>query len=106
MCIAPLNNNIFNKGKSDLKFLEAAALGLPIACQDMCTYTSAPIRFQTGMQMIQKIQDTLATEESFLAASRHARSLIEGRWLEREENINKYLDVYLFPYGDARRKYI
>ena len=106
MCIAPLQDNLFNRGKSDLKFLESAALGLPIACQDLCTYAIAPIRFKTELEMIKRIQDTLATEETFLAASRHARSLIEGRWLEREENINKYLDVYVFPYGDSRRKYV
>lgn len=106
MWIAPLHDSEFNKAKSDLKFLEATALGLPIACQDMCTYAVAPIRFRTGEEMVQKIQETLVTEETFIAASRRARNLLEGRWLEREENIGKYLDIYTLPYGDPSRKYV
>ncbi len=106
MCIAPLQENDFNRAKSDLKFLEAAALGLPIACQDMCTYSIAPIKFRTGEEMIKRINETLESEETFLAASRRARTLLEGRWLEREENIGKYLDVYCYPLGHPMRKYV
>ena len=106
MCIAPLQENDFNRGKSDLKFLEATALGLPVACQDICTYSVAPIKFRTGEDMLKKIRETLETEETFLAASRRARILLEGRWLEREENIGKYFDVYSHPYGHPMRKYV
>jgi hypothetical protein len=106
MCIAPLIENDFNRAKSDLKFLEATALGLPIACQDMSTYAIAPVRFKTGEDLIKKLKETLESEETFLAASRRARGLIEQRWLERPENIGKYLDVYCHPYGDPMRKYI
>ncbi len=106
MCIAPLQENDFNRGKSDLKFLEATALGLPIACQDLCTYSVAPIKFSSGEDMIKKIRETLETEDTFLEASRRARVLIEGRWLEREENIGKYIDVYTYPYGHPMRKYV
>jgi hypothetical protein len=106
MWIAPLADNVFNKAKSDLKFLEASALGLPIACQDLCTYAVAPIRFQTGEQMIQKLDQTLENEEVFIKASRKGRELIQGRWLENPENIGKYLDIYQYSYGDPRRKYV
>lgn len=106
MWIAPLHDNQFNRAKSDLKFLEATSLGHPIACQDMSTYAVAPIRFKTGEEMVKKINETLENEETFLAASRKARALIETRWLERPENIGKYLDVYCHPYGDTLRKYV
>ncbi len=104
MCIAPLNENRFNECKSDLKFLEASALGLPIACQDMCTYAIAPIRFKTGEEMLTKIRETLRTEDAFIEASREGRRLIETRWLENKENIGKYAELYTYPYGDYRRR--
>ena len=46
--VAPLQDNTFNRAKSDLKYIEACALGLPIVCQDLCTYENAPIKFKTG----------------------------------------------------------
>jgi hypothetical protein len=106
MWVAPLQENDFNRAKSDLKFLEASALGLPIACQDMSTFAVAPIRFKTGEEMIKRLDETLESEETFLKASRKARSLVENRWLERDENIGKYLDVYCRPFGDPMRKYV
>lgn len=106
MAIAPLADLDFNRAKSDLKYLEASAFGIPIACQDMCAYKMAPIRFKTGHQMIEKMENTLETEDSFLEASRNARRAVDLRWLERPENYNKYLDVYSYPYGDSRRKYL
>ncbi len=106
MWIAPLQENDFNRAKSDLKFLEATAFGLPVACQDLCTYAVAPIKFKTGEEMIKRIRETLETEETFLNASRRARTLLDGRWLERDENIGKYLDVYCHPYGHPMRKYV
>ncbi len=106
MMIAPLEENLFNEGKSDIKFLEAAALGLPCACQDMVTYAIAPIRFKDGKEMIEKIRETLSSEESFLEASRDARRRLEPRWLDRPENIGKYIDLYTHPYGDPGRRYL
>ena len=106
MWIAPLIENDFNRAKSDLKFLEATALGHPIACQDISTYAIAPIKFKTGEDMLNRIEETLECEEFFLNSIRRARNLIEARWLEKEENFGKYLDVYCHPYGDSMRKYV
>ena len=103
MAVAPLMENDFNRAKSDIKFLEAAALGLPIACQDMCTYAIAPIRFKTGKEMIEKIRDTLRSEESLIDAARAGRKLLEYRWLENKDNLGKFLDLYHYSYGDPRR---
>lgn len=106
MAIAPLQDNLFNRCKSDLKFLEAGALGVPIACQDITTYLIAPIRFKTGEEMLTKIRQTLSSEESYLQASRLSRQLVETRWLESDDNINKFVDLYSYPYGDPHRKYL
>ena len=38
LLVAPLANNNFNKCKSNIKFLEFSALGIPMAGQNICTY--------------------------------------------------------------------
>lgn len=106
MAIAPLWDNEFNRAKSDLKFLEASALGLPIACQDMCTYAIAPIRFKTGDEMLEQIRKTLADEEGYIEASREARRRLCSRWLENKDNYGKYYDLYSYPYDSSSRKYL
>ncbi|MET0566994.1 MAG: hypothetical protein ABW021_11185 [Acidimicrobiia bacterium] len=40
--VAPLADTPFNEAKSDLKFLEGAALGLPVICSDVVAYS--PLR--------------------------------------------------------------
>jgi len=42
---APLQDNNFNKAKSDIKLLESGALGLPCVAQDLCTYKNADLKF-------------------------------------------------------------
>lgn len=106
MMIAPLQSNNFNKAKSDLKYIEACAFGLPIACQDIVTYSNAPIKFNTGDEMIDRINETLKDHKQYKAISKRARQYAETRWLETESNINCYLELYSTPYGDASRKNI
>ena len=38
LTFAALQDNNFNRAKSNIKLLEAAALGIPCVCPDMCTY--------------------------------------------------------------------
>lgn len=64
MMVAPLQNNNFNKSKSDLKFIEACCYGLPIACQNLCTYEEAPFKFDTGDEMIKTIEQVLEKRAS------------------------------------------
>ena len=106
MFIAPLSDNNFNKSKSNLKYLEASALGLPIACQDLCTYKDAPIKFKTGDEMIDRIKETLSSERNFIKASVNGRNEAEKRFLETETNLYQYYDNYMYDQGDPRRKYL
>jgi hypothetical protein len=106
MMIAPLKDLIFNHAKSDIKFLEACAHGLPIACQKITAYKDVPLKFSTGEEMIEIIRQTLKTEESFLAESRRARECIDKNWLEREENLSVYKELFFYPYQDIRRNYL
>jgi hypothetical protein len=103
MMIAPLQNNNFNKSKSDLKYIEACCYGLPIACQNLCTYEDAPFKFDTGDEMIKVINEVLGKKSKYMTHCERARSASEKRWLENEDNINKYVELYKYPYGDERR---
>jgi hypothetical protein len=103
-CIAPLQDNVFNRAKSDLKYIEACNYGLPIACQDICTYENAPFRFKTGDEMIGLLEDILSKKGRYMNLSAKARQVASTRWLETDENIDKYVELYTLPYGDPGRK--
>ena len=103
MMVAPLQDNIFNKSKSDLKYIEASALGLPIACQDLCTYENAPIKFKTGDEMIDQIDYTLSDRKRYKSLCRKARQYADTRWLEDDKNIDCYTELYQYSVGDPRR---
>ena len=103
MMVAPLQNNNFNKSKSDLKFIEACCYGLPIACQNLCTYEAAPFKFDTGDEMIKIINDVIGKKSKYMTHCERSRKVADGRWLENEDNINKYVELYKYPYGDPRR---
>jgi len=103
MMVAPLQDNTFNKAKSDLKYIEACSYGLPVACQDLVTYKDAPIKFKTGEEMIGCIEDTLEKKGKYMNSCAKFRKVADGRWLENEDNINKYVELYTHPYGDSKR---
>ena len=102
--VAPLQDNIFNKAKSDLKLIEACCYGIPIVCQDLCTYQNAPFKFQTGDEMIDQLDEILGKKGKYMNLSSKFRKLAENRWLEKDENIDKYVELYTLPHGDPQRK--
>ena len=104
MLVAPLQDNTFNRAKSDLKYIEACCYGLPIACQDICTYENAPIRFRTGDEMIDQIRTTLKHQDKYMTISKSARGIADNRWLENDNNADQYMELYKFPYKDSQRK--
>lgn len=106
MMIAPLQDNTFNRAKSDLKYIEACCFGLPIACQDMCTYHNAPIKFRTGDEMIDQIKDTFKWRDKYMEIGKAGRAVADKRWLELDDNLDKYMELYKHPYKSPERKLI
>jgi glycosyltransferase involved in cell wall biosynthesis len=104
MLVAPLQNNNFNKSKSDLKLVEANAFGLPIACQDLCTYENAQFKFNTGEEMIAQIDDVLSKKGRYMNISTKARRDANSRWLENDDNIHCYTELFNHPYGHKERR--
>jgi len=103
MIVAPLQDNTFNKAKSDLKYIEACALGLPIACQDLVTYENAQIKFKTGDEMIAQIETTLQDRKRYKSICKKARQYADTRWLEDDKNIDCYLELYQYGVNDPKR---
>ena len=103
MMVAPLQDNVFNRSKSDLKYIESSALGIPIACQDICTYENAPIKFNTGDEMIAQIENTLKDRKRYKSLCKKARQYAETRWLEDDKNIDCYMELYQYGVNDPRR---
>ena len=107
MFIAPLSDNTFNKAKSDLKYIEACCYGIPIACQDLCTYEDAPYKFKTGDEMIDIVKKlTKNNYNKYMKESRDARAVADERWLELDKNIDMYAELYKLPYKSPERKCI
>jgi len=99
---APLQDNNFNKAKSDLKFIEGCCIGIPTICQDIVTYSNAFYKFKTGDELIDQINYLLKDRKKYIAESKRARRYGESRWLE--DNIDLYVELYKFPPGSPERK--
>lgn len=104
MSVAPLQDNIFNRSKSDLKMIEAGCYGIPIACQDMCTYKDAPVKFKTGDEMIECIDRELSSASVYKEKAPGRYRQAQKRFLENDENIDCYVELLNLPYGDKDRK--
>jgi O-antigen biosynthesis protein len=101
--VAPLQDNIFNRSKSNLKYLEASALGLPIVCQNLGPYTQVPFRFETADGMVSLLTDLLGDRDRYLEHSHQARRVAEANWLEDNANIGGYVELFAHPYGHPGR---
>lgn len=104
MMVAPLQNNNFNKSKSDLKWIEANCFGLPIACQDLCTYKDAEFKFNTGEEMVAQIRDVLSKKGRYMNICAASRKQADQRWLETPENLECYYELFNHAYGAPERK--
>lgn len=101
--VAPLQDNTFNRSKSDIKYVEASCFGVPAVCQDLVTYKNCPNRFTTGDEMVALLEKVLKYKEDYMRISRKARLFAETRFLENKENIGKYKELYSFKKGSPER---
>lgn len=106
LMVAPLQDNSFNKSKSDIKYIEGCVMGLPVVCQNMETYKDAQIKFNTGAEMIDLINKTLKNKHKYRANSLELRKIGEERLLERDENIGCHLEALLTPYKSPQRRFL
>ena len=100
LLIAPLQDNEFNRCKSNIKHLEGATQGIPVICQDMVTYDSCPTRFKTGSELIDQIDAVMSSEQSYQKISREAREYADGMWLE--DHISEHWEAYFRNQDEPR----
>jgi len=89
--IAPLHDNIFNRCKSDIKILEAGALGVPCICQDMITYDNSPLKFKTADDLHDQIELLRGDYGLYSKLSKCYNDVLQSRWLD--DNYQKYIDI-------------
>jgi hypothetical protein len=99
---ASLQDNVFNKSKSNIKMIEAGALGLPGAYQDLCTYEEAEFKFKTGNDLIDQLDYLTSDFDRYMENSEKARKFTDGLWLE--DHLDEYDAVYFTEWGSKERK--
>lgn len=90
--VAPLLDNTFNKSKSEIKYLEAGAFGIPGVFQDLVTYKNADLRFKTGNEMIDQLTTLLSDINVYNKYSIKARKYAESMWLE--DHLDEHYELY------------
>lgn len=110
LMIAPLEDNNFNRAKSDIKFIEAATLGIPCLCQRMVTYESCPesLRFTGIDEFRQKVEATLKwnNRKTYKHNIKVLHDMGAKRALENPENIGCHVELYNTEYGSQERKFL
>ena len=108
LMVAPLQDNNFNRSKSDIKFIEACTLGIPCLCQDMVTYSTAPdaLRFKTVEEFTDKINTILdwKNRSTYYKNIYKLRGIANKRILEDNVNIGAHIEALDTPYGSKDRK--
>ena len=103
---AALQDNNFNRCKSNIKLIEAGAIGMPCVCPDMVTYKDASLKYKTGDEFIDCLKTVLKNQSVYTEHCKKARAYAENFWLDDEKNLMKYHEVYFTPFGSKERKFL
>ena len=98
---ASLQDNVFNKSKSNIKMVESGAFGMPGAYQDLCTYDGADCKFKSGKDLIDQLEYITSDFDRYMQFSDKSRKFTEGLWLE--DHIQKYEALYTTAWGSKER---
>ena len=101
--VAPLLDNTFNRCKSDVKFIESCAHGLPVVCQDMITYDRAIHKFKTGDEMIDQLDDVLKDKQTYMKSCRKHYSMTNNMWLDNQDHIQAYQELFTTAHASVDR---
>jgi hypothetical protein len=106
--IAPLQNNNFNKSKSDIKYIEACVLGIPCFVQNMETYKDSLdyLKFDTGDDLEDKIDAVLKNKSAYYKNIYNYRNIGSQRFLELPENIRCHTEALNTPYKASSRSFL
>jgi hypothetical protein len=100
-CFASLQDNIFNRSKSNIKIVEAGGLGMPGAFQDMCTYQEADVKFKSGKDLINQLEYIMSDCDRYMQLSSNINKFTNTLWLE--DHLDEYEALYFTAYGSKER---
>jgi hypothetical protein len=106
LTFACLQDNNFNKAKSNIKLIESGAIGLPAVCPDMVTYKDAILKYKTGDEFIDQIKYALKDQSRYADLCKRSRAFADNFWLEDEKNLGKHYEAYFTPFRSPERKYL
>jgi hypothetical protein len=101
--LAPLQDNTFNRCKSNIKLTEAGALGIAGVFQNLEPYEGAPLQFDDSQHMADNIKFLLSDWDKYVSVLREQRKFSEDFFAE--DNTDLMLASYFTNIGSiARRK--
>ena len=102
--IAPLQPNVFNRAKSNIKYLEAGNLGIPCICQNLETYKCTPdeLKFDKGNELIDKLDTLFKDSNTYMKYSDIVYNF--AKTMQLDEHLNEYHELYFTPHGSPERK--
>lgn len=109
ICVPTVQSYIANgivSHNSNIKLIEAGALGMPCVCPDMVTYKDAFLKYKTGNEFIDCLKTVLKNQSIYAEHCKKARAHAEKFWLDDEKNLMKYHEVYFTPFGSKDRKFL
>ena len=100
ICIAPLEDSVFNSCKSNIKMLEYTACGSAGVFSNVEPYKKAKLKCDTDEEMISYIE-RLAGDIDFRAKTyrKDREAVREQLWWEENNNLRKYIESYLNSFG-------
>lgn len=106
LTFASLLDNNFNRCKSNIKLIEAGAIGIPCVCPDMVTYKDAFLKYKTGDEFIDVIKGALKNQTVYADLCKKSRAYADNFWLDDDKNLMKYYEAYFTPFGSKERKFL
>jgi len=115
LLIAPLLDNRFNQCKSNIKWIECSAQGIPMAGQNMCTYNKyTNMLFNDGNDLENIVTDLFwkyNSEQKYADLIKLNKNIIDngnelapnGYWMEK--NVAQYINLYSMPPKSVELKF-
>jgi hypothetical protein len=98
---ASLQDNVFNKSKSNIKIVESGGFGMPGVFQDMCTYKDAELKFQNGKDLINQLEYITSDFDRYMQLSKNIHDFTDKLWLE--DHLDEYEALYFTKWGSKER---
>jgi hypothetical protein len=101
--LAPLQDNVFNRAKSNIKLTEGGSLGIPVVAQNIECYNFDGWKylFNTGEEMMKMIADILKNQNTFKEAVEFGRAYASRYMLK--DHLDEIVTLYTTPYGSPER---